>query len=149
FSDHRPGLMGANGMIFDVRRRFAWGSVGRPEPNAVPDLQFDFVAGQYLYLMETAHVQPRPLNVHSERLQGADVDIVETRVDDLPVDFTLDRRTHLPVRIVTLRTLRPGAPPLQIVHRLREYSLVEGIQMAGAVQFGDGESETKTSYRFN
>lgn len=149
FSDHRPGLMGASGRIIDVRSRFAWGSVGRPEPNAVPDLLFRFVEGQYLYLMETAHIQPRPVSVRSERLRNLDVDIVETRVDDLRVDFALDRRTHLPVRVVTLRTLRPERPPFQIIYRLSNYTAIEGVQMAGAVQYGDGASDTKTSYRFN
>ncbi len=150
FADYRPGLMGASGLILDIRRHLAWGSSGREEPRAFPDLMYRFVEGQYLYLMETGGGRPKPISVRSERLRGADVDIVATRIGDLRVDFALDRRSYLPVRIVTQRPPRSGRSPSPRVFRLSNYGAIDGIQMPANVHFGDDEVDTTTtSYQFN
>jgi hypothetical protein len=149
FYDHRPGLMGASGLMLDATREITWGSNGYPAKNAYPDLVRRLSEVQYLYLMETASVQPALVGVKADRFKGTDVDVVETRVGDERVDFWIDRASHLPARVVSTRTLRAGAP-LQVVHRLTDYQSIDGIQMAARVRTGDDETDkVSTTYRFN
>jgi hypothetical protein len=150
FVDHRPGMMGANGLILDSARQQAWGSNGYPAKSAYPELVYRLTEGQCLYLMETVAVRPKPVSVRSDRLRSSDVDIVETQVGGDRVDFYLDHGTHLPVRIVTFRNLRAGSAPSKRIFRLSDYQATEGIQMPAKVRLGDDETDvTSTTYRFN
>ncbi|HEX5964827.1 MAG TPA: hypothetical protein VFY51_02810, partial [Pyrinomonadaceae bacterium] len=64
---------------------------------------------QLRYFMETKWVKPIPISTHEEKLDGKTVDIVQTIVkgyptrdgtDEQAVGFALDRKTHLPIRII-------------------------------------------------
>jgi hypothetical protein len=150
FVDHRPGLMGATGLILDSAHQQAWGSNGYPAKSAYPELVYRLTEGQCVYLMETTTVRPKPVSVRSDRLRSSDVDIVETQVAGDRVDFYLDRTSHLPVRIVTFRNLRAGAAPSKRIFRLSDYQAIEGIQMPAKVRFGDDDTDvTSTMYHFN
>ena len=91
---------------------------------------------QLRYFMETCWVKPIPINAHEEKLDGKTVDIVQTIVKGYPtkdgtdeqrVGFALDRKTHLPIKIIYYRVVQgtehSGGLPLS------DYVDVDGIQM--------------------
>jgi hypothetical protein len=95
--------------------------------------------------METAYVQPEPIGLKRGRLDRRDIDIIDTRVNGDRVEFSLDRHSHLPVRIAIMEQ-RLRFPR---VWRLSDYDAVEGIQMPSNVHFGDNSDKTPTTYSFN
>ena len=85
-----------------------------------------------IYLMETKWVRPVPVRT---RLEGK-VDVIETEVGKLHVDFYLDRKTRLPTKLVTdhyygenQMTSRMG-----LTVYLEDYKTIEGIQMPRTVR---------------
>ena len=96
--------------------------------------------------METAYVRPEPVRLTRGRLDRVEVDIVETRVNGDRVEFSLDRRSHLPVRVL----IQEQRLRLPRIYRLGDYHAVEGIQMPGNVSDGDDSRvKSPTTYRFN
>jgi hypothetical protein len=80
---------------------------------------------QCLYLMETAWVKPTPYDVTTDRIGLKKVDVVHTRFGDKRIDYYLDRKTHLPVRVALF--YGSGNHPLTI--DISDYAPVAGIQM--------------------
>jgi hypothetical protein len=119
--DYRPGWMGESGSVLDIAH---YRVIGMP-----------------------IH---RPVHGLYDRLQRAEVDIVETRVGDERVDFWIDRVSHLPVRVASFRVVRAGSPPFEQIYRLGDYAPLEAIQMAGKVRTGDDTTDkVSTTFRFN
>jgi len=81
---------------------------------------------QYLYLMETRWVKPVPLRVTEGRIGLKKVDVLHTRVDNRRVDYVLDRKTHLPVRVAVFYGSGDRAT---FAVDLSKYVTVSGIQM--------------------
>ena len=80
---------------------------------------------QYVYLMETRWVRPIPLDVTKSESK---FDLLHTRLGDKRIDYFLDRKTHLPVRVAVFYG-SSGKPTLTI--ELSEYRRVGAIQMPG------------------
>jgi hypothetical protein len=86
----------------------------------------------FIYLMESNWVRPVPVRARTEGKGRNRVDVVETEVGKLRVDFYLHRKTRLPFRIVTewygdigRATGKLG----QMEVLLEEYADVEGVLM--------------------
>lgn len=90
--------------------------------------EFIFYA-QLLYLMETKWQKPRLLATHTERIGFKKYDVVETVVEGEQIDFYLDRKTHLPVRIVDHYVTNMTENEYNIVFNLDDYVPANGIQM--------------------
>lgn len=88
---------------------------------------------QYLYLMETRWVKPVPLRVTKGKISFKNVDVLHTRFENKRVDYFLDRRTHLPVR-VTVFYGGDYRPTFTV--DLSDYDTVSGIQMPGKQKKG-------------
>ncbi len=95
---------------------------------------------QYLYLMETRWVKPVPLSVTSGYVGLKKVDVLHTRFENKRVDYFLDRKTHLPVRVAVFYG---GGDRATITVDLSEYESVNGIQMPGKQKRG------KISFQIN
>ncbi len=116
-------------------------------PSIVPILEpsrRNFTTLQLELLAETKWVRPVPYSVRSEELNGKKVDIVETNVRDLPedkVEFALDRKTHLPVRVAYFwtRNNRQFSGGVD----LKDYVDVDGIKMPSKV------GRIKATYKLN
>ena len=84
-----------------------------------------------IYLMETKWVRPLPLRARTEGKGKKQQDVIETEVGKLRVDFYLDRKTNLPVKLVTDNF--GGDPrltrPMGLMITLEDYVDVDGIQM--------------------
>jgi len=84
-----------------------------------------------IYLMETNWVRPVPVNTRTEGKGKKQQDVIETEVGKLRVDFYLDRKTHLPAKLITDEYF--GDPGLTAhmaqMFTFEDYADVDGIQM--------------------
>jgi hypothetical protein len=111
----------------------------RPSKDSIPHLQLHL-------LTETKWVKPVPQSVRREKLDERDVDIVQTLVEALPkdqqkVDFALDRKTHLPMKVIYYWT-RNGQEISGGV-QLKDYVAVDGIKVPAKI------GRIRAKYRFN
>ena len=81
---------------------------------------------QYLYLMESRWVKPEPIAVSTGRVGLKKVEIIQTRFQDRVINYSLDRKTNLPVRI---EVFYKGTTRVMWTVDLSAYALVDGIQM--------------------
>jgi hypothetical protein len=85
-----------------------------------------------IYLMETNWVRPVPVGARTEGKGRKQLDVVETEVGKLRVDFYLNRKTRLPVRLVTewYGGITQATGPLGLMTvELDDYADVNGILM--------------------
>jgi len=110
-----------------------------------------------IYLMETNWVRPVPVNTRTEGKGKKQQDVIETEVGKLRVDFYLDRKTHLPVKLITDKYM--GDPRLtghmKLMITFEDYVDVDGVQMPRRVireplgiSFVRRDTE-RAKYRFN
>lgn len=139
--------MGDGGVALDTDQHRVLNSPDRgPAQGLYEDLVYRLRNGQIVYLMETAYVQPEPVSMKRGRVERIDVDIVETRVDADQVEFSFDRRTHLPVRIL----IQEKRLHLPRIYRLSDYRSVGGIRMPSDVRLGDkNPDKNATTYAFD
>jgi hypothetical protein len=102
--------------------------------------------GLLSYLMETKWLKPILIRSAVGREGGDLVDIVYTKLldraegfetEEVPIDFALDRRTHLPVRVTFYSKL--GKP--SVVEHLSDYTEVNGIKVPSVNKI-DGRVDT-------
>lgn len=133
--DSRPSPLGLQVEMFDLERSI--GYFAYPNDPTSPrkrteiyprERQFIFYA-QLLYLMESRWLKPKPLAAGAERIGFKQYDVVETLVNRERVDFYLDRKTHLPTRVVIHYASSASEKAYNIVFDLDNYAEVSGIQM--------------------
>jgi hypothetical protein len=95
---------------------------------------------QYLCLMETRWVKPIPLGATKGSIGLKKVDVLHTRLGSKRVDYFLDRKTHLPVRVAVFHDGRDRAA---LTADLSEYVSVGGLRMPGKQKRG------RISFRIN
>lgn len=154
FRDYRPGKLGYGVNLLDFERNTGWISSGGRPPVPVErrdlfdDFKYRFRQAQFIYLLETETVKPTLIKARSAFVGFKKFDVIETTIDGARVDFYLDRKTHLPVRIVTGAT--PGARAtgkLNYTVRLDDYIDIDGIRMPQKVSYGDADN--RTTYHIN
>jgi hypothetical protein len=141
-----------------------------PHSNGVPPLSLCLptTTTQYLiqdpviYLMETNWVRPVPVGARTEGKGKKQLDVVETEVGKMRLDFYLDRKTRLPVRIVTewYGGITQAGPLGPMTVELGDYAAVDGVLMPRRVtrkpRIGEGsaaevsrEDAERARYLFN
>ena len=98
------------------------------------------VQAQYLYLMETRWVQPVPLDVTKSESK---FDVLHTRFGDKRIDYFLDRKTHLPMRVAVFYG-SSGKPTLTV--EFSKYVRVGAIQMPGKQKRGSISFQINPAY---
>jgi hypothetical protein len=85
---------------------------------------------QFTYLMVTRWLEPKPLRVRKEWIGLKRVDVVETDVDGWRVDYYLDARTHLPIKVASAQSkISRAEGKLNREVSLDDYAEVDGIMM--------------------
>jgi hypothetical protein len=101
-----------------------------------PDGHFLWEA-QLIYLNESAWLHPQPMRVTRDGDVPREVDAIETKLegDYYRADFHVDKRTHLPARIIVyVRNHIVGLPEVtQVRYELSKYRETDGIIMPGRV----------------
>jgi hypothetical protein len=155
--------------VMDIERNFCAVTFA-PASNDVPPLSACIpstpvkflIQDPVIYLMETKWAQPVPLGVRVEGKGKKQIDVIETKVGPLKVDFYLDRKTRLPFRLVTdwfggitQATLRGGLVTIS----LEDYFDIDGIlmprrvtrELEGNVPVGEvfRRDTERADYKFN
>ena len=88
-----------------------------------------------IYLMETRWVRPVPIRTRIERTGFKQVDVIETKVGNLRVDFYLDRKTRLPIKLITddYNGISEFTQRMGLTVWLDDYATIDGIKMPGRV----------------
>jgi hypothetical protein len=95
---------------------------------------------QYLYLLETRWVKPRPVSVSEGSLGLKKVDVLHTRFQNKRVDYFLDRRSHLPLRVEVFYGASERAT---LTAEFSEYAAVAGVLMPGK------QKKTRLTFQLN
>lgn len=84
-----------------------------------------------IYLMETRWVSPVPVRARTEGKGDKQIDVIETQVGALRVDFYLHRKTRLPFKVVTdqFYGVPQATDKMGLTVYLEKYEVVDGIQM--------------------
>jgi hypothetical protein len=148
---YTPGFdVSLDAIVINRDRNFCWVTLA-PKAYGVPGLSpcIPSTPIQYLvqdpiiYLMETNWLRPEPIGVRTEGKGKKQIDVIETKVGMIRVDFYLDRKTRLPIKLVTdwyggLSQATGHLGPMTV--ELRKYVEIDGIQMPGKVsRERDGE----------
>lgn len=169
--DSRPGAFGLNISVLDFARPIGWELSDRwrsalritTKPDAPPnpgspayipnaDSQFRFIKQRFLeeqliYLMETKFLKPTLVGARRLKLGSRELDVIEGSLERERVEFYLDPKSHLPLRIAFITRLESGRDYVDVI-RLSDYEDVDGIQMPQRVSWGTDE-DNRTSYRIN
>jgi hypothetical protein len=84
------------------------------------------VRTQYLYLLETRWVKPAPVGVSEGRIGLKKVDVLHARFRETRIDYFLDRKTRLPLRVAVTEDPRQREP---VTYDFSEYVNVGGVMM--------------------
>src|SRR5205085_1011094 len=84
-----------------------------------------------IYLIETKWLQPLPVRMRTDGKGKKQLDVIETEVGRFRVDFYLDRKTRLPVRLITewFPIGQATIPGGLMTVELEDYVAVDGIPM--------------------
>lgn len=151
WSDLRPDVFGLRVTMynFDTNMKYVISEgepLHQPEPIPVAERDRAEMRGLLADLLETKWLKPVLVGVSKGRIRFRPVDILETKVNARRVDFALDQKTHLPVR-VSYHNVINGKTYITTVD-LSDYVQVNGIMVPEKVKYGDG-TEYKQTYRFN
>jgi hypothetical protein len=76
-----------------------------------------------------------PIRTRIERTGFKQVDVIETKVGNLRVDFYLDRKTRLPIKLITddYNGISEFTQRMGLTVWLDDYATIDGIKMPGRV----------------
>jgi len=100
------------------------------------------VRAQYLYLLETKWIKPAPLSVTKDSIGLKTLDVVQTQVAGRRVDYYLDRKTHLPQRVITF--FESGR--VWETYSFSDYIEIDGIQMPSVQKKGKINFQINPAY---
>lgn len=154
WDDQRGTVFGFSIHVHNFDRNFHQSYVDRGNGGSVEPLQLPgrskFERLQLHLFMETKWIQPIPESFRQETLDGHKVDIVQTLVKEFPpdeqkVEFALDRKTHLPVKVIYYwsRKGREFSGGL----KLKDYVDVDGIKIPSKI--GHVRSKYKLNVEYN
>ncbi|HUE81723.1 MAG TPA: hypothetical protein VMM84_06360 [Pyrinomonadaceae bacterium] len=155
WNDLRPAVFGLRVTMYNYETKMKYviseGEPNRP-PEAIEDnelsseLQRTLAPVQILYLMESRWIRPEPVNVNTVRIGSREFDVLQTEVAGERVDFTINRKTHLPVRITFYNQLE-GKVYTNVL-KLSNYIDVDGIRVPLTIEMDDGHEE-RSIVKFN
>ena len=169
WEDYRPGPLGLNVLVFDFGLSVAWelsdqwatprrmptkpnlnSGSSSFDPKADSKYKFNkerFLEHQLIYLMETKFLRPTLVGSRNGRLGWKKVYIIKASIGRERVDFYLDAKSHLLIRVVFVTRLESGQDHVDIIN-LSHYRDAAGIQMPHRVSWGSDE-DNETRYQIN
>ena len=94
------------------------------------------IIAQFLYLMVTNWMDPKPLRLRKEWLGLKRVDVIEVAANGWPVDYYLDPKTLLPIQVVSEYSFmsHEKGEKEQVV-KLDDYAPIDGVMMARKLSY--------------
>jgi hypothetical protein len=125
--------------VMNKDRQFCWVTLA-PSSSGVPGLSpcipstpvKYLIQDPIIYLMETDWLRPEPVRVRTEGKGKKQIEVIETRIAMLRIDFYLDRKTRLPFKLVAewyggIGQDSLGGGPMTV--ELDDYVDIDGIRM--------------------
>ena len=106
-------------------------------------MQEGLTQAQYLYLMESQWVKPQPIGASTRSVGGSKLDVVRTTFENKTIDYFLDRKTHLPVRVDVFYN---GSPHSTLAVEFSNYLMVDGINLPTKQKSTSINFEINTAY---
>jgi hypothetical protein len=124
--------------VYNAKRAITW---WLPRDSAIPrkslpDDACSNTIAQFMYLMVTSWLDPKPLHTRKEWIGLKHVDVVEVDANGWRVDYYLDPKTYLPFQVVSpYGEMSRAKDELEQVVRLDDYSLIDGVMMARKLSY--------------
>ena len=139
--------------MYNLERGFGFSADGNSPGGAATRLHQSNLGGgrvvleetQLYYLLETRWLKPTLLGVTSGEVGGRRADVVRVTVGGRVVDYYLDKKTHLPLKVALISKLDGG---VYFYKTFSDYAPVDGIQMPSVMRV-DGDGKLPLSYQFN
>jgi len=138
----------------DMYRPTPSSSNGTDSPSVVPEYtRFDFnkerfMVAQLIYLMETKWLSPTLLRARTEHVKLRKFDVIETTSGGERIEFYLDQRTHLPMRLVIRRWIDKAKSDYVETWVLDDYVAINGIMLPRRAAIGSLD-KSETNYQIN
>jgi hypothetical protein len=159
WNDMRPSVFGLTVDMwnYESHKQYVLPYPITPNPHTITD---EPAGGSLMYgfldlLPETKWLKPTLVRSTVTRVKGKEVDVVQTSVNNERVDFSLDRKTHLPIRISYFSpeynnrfSEKYHSDTPDTIQDLSDYAEVSGIKVPQRIKYDDG-SEYKISFQFD
>lgn len=97
---------------------------------------------QVIYFMQTKWIQPEPYAISQGEIDRQKVNIIQTRIGSKEVDFVIDLRSQLPIRVTFYESsAERGRSTLHSID-LSDYIQVDGIRIPQTLTLRDGKKYT-------
>jgi hypothetical protein len=152
WNDLRPDVFGLRVTMYnhDTKMKYI---ISEGEPHHLPEpitekdkKNRELLTSLLPELLETEWSKPVLVSSSIGRIGLRTVNIVQTTVGDKRVDFALDQKTHLPVRVSYYDVIN-GKTYITALE-LSDYVEISGIKVPQKVKYDDG-TEYKQTYQFN
>jgi hypothetical protein len=150
WDDNRPSVFGLTMEMYNLETRKKYLVTDGQKNVGLQPIESNYKSTNFSALvtdlMETKWNQPTPEKVYSGKEGKDKVDIVQIILIGQRIDFALDKRTHLPVRVIAYLNEKPSYNA-----RLLDYVDVSGIKMPSRIVLEDkyDKTEYKRTYKFN
>jgi hypothetical protein len=118
--------------VSNARKGIVWWQVSneaKPRKYEVEDVYRNLLP-QVIYLLVTSDVDPVPLRLRKEWMGVKRVDVIEVEAQGLRVDYYIDPKTHLPLRVVSPQGLRArNKGNMDHIVTLDDYAALDGVMM--------------------
>jgi hypothetical protein len=136
-ADDRPTPLGVYAQMINLGRDLyynvhEWDSGPPVNRWSLKTSGWPIVEMQLFYLLETQWIKPVPVKAYSGTIGDKSVDVVQTFIyGDRRVDFHLDKKSHLPLKVVFPSDDSVGTKygPGTYYATFADYADVDGIQM--------------------
>lgn len=141
YDDYEPDVFGIGMHMynFDTGMQYV-GAPGDPQTRLEPinktTKRTRLDGGPITLLLETKWMKPVPLKATTERIGLKKVDVVQTDINGVRVDFALDRKTHLAIEVRFYDAVNNKT--YIDVQRFSDYTDVNGIKVPRTVKPSDG-----------
>lgn len=119
--------------VSNARKGIVWwqlqGNEARPRKYEAEDVYRNLLQ-QFIYLLVTSDVDPVPLRLRKEWIGLKRVDVIEAEAQGWRVDYYIDPKTHLPLRVVLPNGLKAHERgDMNHIVALEDYAAVDGVMM--------------------
>lgn len=99
---------------------------------------------QLYFLLETKWIKPVPFDYSIEQIGGEKTNVVKTMVEEKPVNFYFDKKTHLVVKIAHLN----DKGKIYSWVSFSDYVMLDGIQIPTKIGY-ESNRKSSTNIKFN
>ena len=119
--------------VSNATKEIVWwqiqGNEARPRKYEEEDVYRNWLP-QVMYLLVTSDVDPVPVRLRKEWIGLKRVDVIEVEAQGWRVDYYIDPKTHLPLRVVLPLGLRArNRGEMDHIVTLGDYAAVDGVMM--------------------